>query len=139
MKKQENQVSPDSVADLAARLQAIGSVIGSACGAGVPVIEENRGFIDLVGLDVRVGAVCVAVKQLDRNQAQTLLPALEAVVDGLDALSATLTRRYEDQGQPARLDGAVAPAVALYRARAAYCQPIATGEMVAIVPTNTSP
>lgn len=73
---------------------------------------ESGAAVDLAGLDGRVAALCAAVQDLPRAAGKGLLPDLGALLDGLDALAATLAHQRE-----AVLN---APHTARQRAAAAY-------------------
>lgn len=107
----------------------------------VAALEDARVAVDqgtpleMDGLDVWVGRVCDGATGLPPPLARRLLPQLDAVVAGMDALSAALSRQQE-----ALMSAAAAapdPATARRRAASAYggaaagpviVGPVASGE-----------
>lgn len=82
------------------------------------VAVEQGTPLEMDGLDVWVGRVCDGATALPPPLARRLLPQLDAVVAGMDALSAALTRQQE-----ALMSAAAAvpdPATARRRAASAY-------------------
>lgn len=82
------------------------------------VAVEQGTPLEMDGLDVWVGRVCDGATALPPPLARRLLPQLDAVVAGMDALSAALSRQQE-----ALMSAAAAapdPATARRRAASAY-------------------
>lgn len=100
----------DSLSQEAAALAAALEDARAAVEQGTP--------LEMDGLDVWVGRVCDGATALPPPLARRLLPQLDAVVAGMDALSAALSRQQE-----ALMNAAAAvpdPATARRRAASAY-------------------
>lgn len=92
------------------------------------VAVEQGTPLEMDGLDVWVGRVCDGATALPPPLARRLLPQLDAVVAGMDALSAALSRQQE-----ALMSAAAAapdPATARRRAASAYGGPAAAGAVI---------
>jgi hypothetical protein len=71
--------------------------------------------VDLTALEAKVAGACRAIGTLPRDEARTLLPTLEALLSGLDALEGELKTHFA-AGMGAASSGTAAPP----RAAAAY-------------------
>lgn len=85
--------SPDSpgVGAIDAELLKIESLIATA----VRLLDEGR-VVELSALQERTKRVCDAAIALPKGEALPLIPAMEALLIGLDALTANLNRRFGD-------------------------------------------
>jgi hypothetical protein len=81
---------PELTAGLAALRAALDAAY-EAVTAGTP--------IDLTGLEVEIGRLCAAAPELPREARADAAAGLAAVVAGLDALSAALTRGHEAEAR----------------------------------------
>lgn len=84
--------------------------------------------LEMDGLDAWVGALCAGATALPPRLAKQLLPQLDAVVSGMDALSAALARQ-----QDLLMNAAAAkpdPATARQRAVSAYGGPPPAPQLV---------
>lgn len=109
----------------------------------VAALEDARAAVEqgtpleMDGLDVWVGRVCDGATALPPPLARRLLPQLDAVVAGMDGLSAALARQ-----QQALMDAATAtpdPATARRRAVSAYGGVAASTAPVAVTPVVAPP
>ncbi len=102
VKAMENK-SPDTlgVEAIEAELLKIESLITTA----VRLLDEGR-VVELSALQERTKRVCDAAIGLPKGEALPLIPAMEALLSGLDALTANLNRRFGDIPSLSSLVGA---------------------------------
>jgi hypothetical protein len=74
-----------------AELLKIESLIATA----VRLLDEGR-VVELSALQERTKRVCDAALGLPRTESRTLVPAMEALLNALDALTANLSGRFGD-------------------------------------------
>lgn len=83
-----------ALTDIEARLKDAAAAIGTARD-----MASDGVVVDLAGLETGVAEACEAMAGLPANERRTLKPALIALIDGLNALAATLS---EQRGQLAQ-------------------------------------
>ncbi len=69
--------------------------IESLIATAVRLLDDGR-VVDLSALEERTKRACNAAVALPRAETQPLIPAMEALLAGLDALTANLNRRFGD-------------------------------------------
>ena len=69
--------------------------IESLIATAVRLLDEGR-VVELSALQDRTKRVCDAALALPKTDAVPLIPAMEALLNGLDALTANLNRRFGD-------------------------------------------
>ncbi len=67
--------------------------VASVIATGRRLLAQGR-TLDLSALEGKIAAACTAITELPREEARALLPALEAVLDGLDELEQDLKSQY---------------------------------------------
>jgi len=93
-----NHVSPGTPAGMDRNAEAIQAEllkIESLIATAVRLLDEGR-VVELSALQERTKRVCDAALALSREQNRALIPALEALLNALDALTANLNRRFGD-------------------------------------------
>ncbi len=90
-----------SVAAIQAELLKIESLISTA----VRLLDEGR-VVELSALQERTKRICDAALALPKAEAAPLIPAMEALLSGLDALTANLSRRFGDIPNLSSMTGA---------------------------------
>jgi len=93
--------SGNDVAAIEAELLKIETLIATA----VRLLDEGR-VVELSALQERTKRVCDAALALPRDQSRPLIPAMEGLLNALDALTANLNRRFGDLPTLANLVGA---------------------------------
>lgn len=93
--------SEGGVDAIAAELLKIDSLIGTA----VRLLDEGR-VVELSALQERTKRVCDAALAMPKAECQVLVPAMEALLASLDALTANLNRRFGDLPTLANMLGA---------------------------------
>jgi hypothetical protein len=79
------------VESVKAELVKIESLIATA----LRLLDEGR-VVELSALQERTKRVCDAAIRLPRSESTPLIPAMEALLNALDALTANLSRRFGD-------------------------------------------
>ena len=74
-----------------AELMKVDSLIGTA----VRLLSEGR-VVELTALEARTRQVCDAALALPADDRKTLVPAMEALLTGLDTLTANLNQKFGD-------------------------------------------
>lgn len=97
----EPQTPAGSIETIEAELVKIESLIATA----VRLLDEGR-VVELSALQERTKRVCEAALALPRDGSRPLIPAMEALLAALDALTANLSRRFGDMPSLANLVGA---------------------------------
>jgi hypothetical protein len=97
----EPQTPAGSIETIEAELLKIESLIATA----VRLLDEGR-VVELSALQERTKRVCDAALALPRAESRPLLPAMEALLAALDALTGNLGRRFGDMPNLSNLVGA---------------------------------
>ncbi len=74
-----------------AELLKVDSLIGTA----VRLLSEGR-VVELTALEARTRQVCDAALALGADERRALVPAMEALLNGLDTLTANLNEKFGD-------------------------------------------
>ena len=93
--------SNGDVETIKAELVKIESLIATA----VRLLDEGR-VVELSALQERTKRICDAALRLPREESAPLVPAMEALLTSLDALTANLSRRFGDIPSLSSLVGA---------------------------------
>ena len=86
-----NSEGPNNVDSIQAELLKIESLIATA----VRLLDEGR-VVELSALQERTKRVCDAALGLLRAESRPLVPAMESLLNALDALTANLNQRFGD-------------------------------------------
>ena len=86
-----NNPGNNDVDSIQAELLKIESLIATA----VRLLDEGR-VVELSALQERTKRVCDAALALPRTESRSLVPAMEALLNALDALTANLNGRFGD-------------------------------------------
>jgi hypothetical protein len=83
-----------ALTDIETRLKDAAAAIGTARDMAADGV-----VVDLAGLETGISETCEAMAGLPAEQRQTLKPALVTLIDGLNALAATLTEQRAELAQ----------------------------------------
>lgn len=100
--------TPDEAPNASQNIEAIGAELNkieSLIATAVRLLDEGR-VVELSALQERTKRVCDAALALPREDSRPLIPALESLLGGLDALTANLSRRFGDLPSLSNLVGA---------------------------------
>lgn len=83
--------TPQNIDTVKAELAKVDSLVGTA----IRLLGEGR-VVELTALEVRTRQVCDAALALPADDRKLLVPAMEALLTGLDTLTANLNERFGD-------------------------------------------
>lgn len=69
--------------------------VDSLIGTAIRLLSEGR-VVELAALETRTRQVCDAALALDADARKALIPSMEALLTGLDTLTANLNERFGD-------------------------------------------